>query len=61
MDNKEALAIAELKLDLILNNQPELLKKESGVYVTDGANLANFCHDFIEQYAQRLLARKDQQ
>lgn len=47
---------AENQLQFIMKSQPDLLNKVS---TGEGAYLADFCHDFIEQYAIRLMKRPD--
>lgn len=59
MDKAIALAQARDVLDLMIKNQPGLFTEPNAVARASGAKLADFCHDFMAQYAQRLVDRKD--
>lgn len=51
---------AESMLELIIKSQPDLLHRQTTQSLKEGAVLADFCHDFIEQYAKRLMERSNQ-
>jgi len=59
MEKKTALELAESKLEFIIKNQPNLLADAHAIANNRGALLADFCHNFMEQYAKRLVERKD--
>ena len=59
MDKKNALQVAEAKLELLIKNQPNLFADQHAVSHDRGALLADFCHNFMERYATRLVERKD--
>lgn len=59
MDKETARRVAEAKLDLILKSQPNLLVDPRAISHDHGALLADFCHTFIDRYAERLIERKD--
>ena len=61
MDIGNARISGQNVLELLIKNQPSLLTEKTGNHVNNGANLADFCHDFIDQYAKRLIARKEQE
>lgn len=47
---------AENQLQFIIKSQPDLLVKLS---TGEGAYLADFCNDFIDQYVKRLMNGPD--
>jgi hypothetical protein len=56
MDSKkQAMETAGKLLSEILKTQPNLLTAASGAYVSQPKDLANFCSQFIEQYADNLV------
>jgi hypothetical protein len=57
MDIKNANIEAELFLKLIIQNQPSLFNRESGVYLPKGKELAEFCSTFIDNYAAYLVTQ----
>lgn len=60
MELRDARFAAQDMLELLVKNQPGLATEKTGNHINDGASLADFCHDFMEQYAKRLMDRKDQ-
>ena len=60
MHKADAYISAKNMLDLLIQNQPSLLADTNGNARAFGSNVADFCHDFIEQYAKRLMERTEQ-
>ncbi len=59
MEKATAFAQARDVLDLLIENQPDLFTEPNAVARGSGAKLADFCHDFMEQYAKRLISRAE--
>jgi len=55
MDKNEARADAQQLLFLLIQNQPNLLIDKGSVNQHNGAQMANFCADFVDTYAERLM------
>lgn len=58
MDKERAVAIASGVLDNLIKHQPNLFSGPDFTAGNRGGTLANYCNDFIEQYAKRLMERK---
>lgn len=59
MDKALAYKEASKALELLIVNQPNLFSSPASVNNNRGAVLAEYCHDFMEQYAKRLIARTE--
>jgi hypothetical protein len=54
MEKTAALEMARQTLAIVLQHQ-DMLNKDTGVRLNSGADVANFCADFVQQYAERLI------
>ena len=61
MNKEDAYSYAESMLHKLIENQPNLLVDSHGNARSFGADIADFCHDFMDQYAKRLQERKGQE
>lgn len=59
MDKATALKQAGGVLDLLIRHQPGMFNDPNAVVNNSGSQLADFCHDFMEQYAKRLISRAE--
>jgi hypothetical protein len=59
MNKSDARDTARNLLEILIKNQPNLLVDKGSVQNAYGKEIANFCHDFIEQFAERLEQRSD--
>lgn len=59
MDKALAYKEASKALELLIVNQPNLFSSPNTVANNHGAILADYCHNFMEQYAKRLIARTE--
>lgn len=57
MEKIDALVDAQHMLDLLLKTQPNLLVDKGGANQHNAEELANFCADFVETLAERLMNR----
>ncbi|EYS89536.1 hypothetical protein CF68_33160 [Cupriavidus sp. SK-4] len=58
MEIEQARGSAKDLLKHVLEHQPNLLGAQSGVHTGSGAELAEFCSNFIETYAKYLTTRQ---
>ena len=59
MDKALALKEAGKALELLIENQQNLFNSVQSANSNRGSLLADYCHDFMEQYAKRLMDRTE--